>query len=254
MFEERKVEHVTLPAVDETAMTTSSGLILVETMKVLVGVEGTKFRATAISLDGAEELKFVKVMFDAEEGIEQSVRFSNLRKMGINTPRKVELHELDDGAPALVVTDLSEGGRKLVLSANNPELYTDEVRSSISAIPNEVKASINEKLVTWACRAAEGVEGTKYLLAPNVFALVIDPNDPLGADVYAIDVGVDLTEGSGVRDLRYLNVLSVGRFFAMVLGQDLSLSGEDPRLSSLDIVALGADNVETRKAFWPESR
>jgi len=263
VFEQRRVESVpvegALPSVprsqevDETVITTSSGLIFADIEEIPVGVEGTKFRATAVCPDGTEQFKFVKLMFDAEEGVDQRTRLSHLKEMGINVPHEVELHVLVDGTPALVMTDLSEGGKKLVLSANNPELYTPEVRSSIRSIPEDVKASMNEKLISWACKAGDGIqslEGTQYLVAPNVFALVIDPSEPRDADIYAIDVGADLTDGSGGKELRYLNVLSVGRFFAMVLGERLSLSEEDPRLSSLDVTALESDNEETREAFW----
>lgn len=232
-----------------SSITTTAGLVLTNLEEITVGVEGTKFRARVEGATGPGQYKFVKLMYDAEEGIEQMEKFSYLQQIGVATPKDVELHEMSDGTPALVVTDLSLGGERLVLSANNPELYEKEVREAIKAIPEAVISQINDKLVEYAVGAAEGPD-IRYLLSPNVFALVIDPLIPSSAEVFAIDVGTDLNNARddlSNEELTYLNLIQVGDFMAMVLGKEISLQGV---VGPGDKDAIESHCSETLEYFW----
>lgn len=226
---------------------------------IQVGVEGPKWIAEVEDpkSKGPYTL-FVKSMYEHRDALQQQRQYEDLKALGVNVPERAWAHEFDNGAQALVVTDLSENGRKLVLSCNNPELKSLEGKRLIKSVSPEAKQAIKDHLL-FAAIQVSGLGDTtierRYSLSNNTFALVIDPQSPETAKPVAIDYGVDLHEpgpNEKPQDLLRSSLFSAGCFYAIVLGEELELP-DDIVFDSIDRASLKRYCQETVEFFWHQN-
>lgn len=222
-----------------------------------VGDEGTKYIA---KLDGDPRTLFIKMMLDEAEALKQQARWRDLKEIGVNVPEQVWPHSFENGQQALIATDLSQNGKKLVLSCNNPELRIDRVIKAIRSIPPDIKKTIGDHLLSSSVAAA-GLGPTRpernYAFSNNTFALLIDLEHPEIARPVAIDYGItelrESWEGEPQSQLLRSSLFGVGCFYARVVGEVLDLSGNQV-FDLIDSAEVIQYCKETSIYFWPENR
>ncbi len=107
----------------------SRDIAILNLTPIIVGVEGHKYLAEV--KDATSEVPytlFLKLMARRKNALEQQRQWQDLKDLGINVPERAWAHEFDNDIQAFLATDLSENGRKLVLSCNNPELKTPSAK------------------------------------------------------------------------------------------------------------------------------
>lgn len=224
----------------------------------MVGCEGQKYIAKVYDASRTETKSlFVKIARNLELANEWFDNWQDLRNLGITVPSKAWVSEFSNGTSAFIATDLSEDGKKLVLSCNNPELEMEEVKEALKMISQATKLEIHAQLLRAAIQASGlGNMQThkRFALAHNVFALVLDLNNPNQTQVVAIDFGVDMQEGNiNESNLSLLSssIFSLTCFCAIMLGEYFELPN-DPILEFVDRKKL-RDYAQSQLDFsWPQ--
>lgn len=239
--------------------------------EIKVGHEAKTYLADIYKPPHAYQRVFMKWALTLKTARSWKQTYDNLKALGIGVPDAMEIYEFDtddfpfygevefEPAPQeymTVATDLTEMGRKYVLSINNPSVsapngrwkWLPSHRRLVSDIPTQRLKELNDQLIDW-CFKASGFNplGIKLRLHLNSYGAIIDPIDKENVDVKLIDYGVDvktMPPETNKTDLLHKNLDTLGRFFAYMFGYILQI----PEIQGVD-----ANKITLYRQGWENS-
>lgn len=196
--------------------------------EIKIGGEGQKCIADVESEKGQHGKYFVKW----GSGKIDFEKYKFLKDNDVPVPRLLKPVRGRNNFPMLLVTDLSEDGKKEVLSPNNNEVYENEYEGKIAKISEKTKEKIREDLIH-AIEVASGISRVNsddehiYVLIQNAYALIFDSNNPDDARLSVIDYGKDVWElkqnNHHAQNALETNILQAAVFYASMLLETLKL-------------------------------
>ena len=168
--------------------------------KINVGSEGEKSTAS-FELDGKKiDGFFIKQVESVEEAEEQRKKWQSLKKRGVEVSPIFRIARDENSVVWIITKDLSEGGKKWVLSSNNREILEDpEYWRAVISINKQTKKKIVRNTLDVAIKAGtRGSDGRSLaFFRKNAktypLTLVVDKENPTLTQVVVVDLGIDVS-------------------------------------------------------------
>lgn len=187
--------------------------------------------------------------------------YDALKTQGITVPTYFEQVRLSNGQPALVISDLTEGGRYDVFSTNDAERFSDEMYATrFRNIPNEAKERLKKLLLKNASLAAgfdengEALGEISYEVSPRAYMLITHPQDPAFVNIILSDLGHQEAHTVGERrsyqSTLINNIQSIARQYGLITGDYYQLD-INHKFSGYNQVLMGAsqEGINLRRKY-----
>lgn len=209
--------------------------------EIHVGIEGRKWIIT-LQDNTTRQISSVFCKTIRVSDIESiKNKYAFLKNLGIPVP-KGDFIELNR-EHYFIAEDLSENGRNLVLSSNNPEIEDPKILRRINSINLQTKQNLINILIDAAIQAANfnsPEKSTKYSFSPPVPALILPMHQTVEKSKISImDLGIDIRHEYFKESHHVLQESLTGIiiFTSMVLqsefGRDIFLP-DRPELKNID--------------------
>ncbi len=202
---------------------------------VNVGIEGNKMFATISSYRGEHGRYFLKSVKDETDLGVIVEKYKVLKSRTVKVPRVLKPVSLPNGDLYLLISDLSQEGKLLVVSANNFEIHRPEYKDFVRQLPRETRKLIEYDLI-YAGFAAAGIDrrndsdfsGPRYELGGNAFLAAVDLNNPQTSHIVVGDFGRDIEPSTkSSEELISENLGGAAFFYGALLGGVLQLPKSD---------------------------
>ena len=216
-----------------------------------IGSEGEKVIGNIESKRGRHGRYFFKRM-DEVTAFRQLEKYRHLKKHGAPVPPIFKPVNFENGDSFVLISDLTENDKYLVVSPNNPEVKQAEFQKITETISDKTTHKLTEQLIS-ACEAAVQPRKLKdgkvvvYDFQMNAFMLAVNPINPEDAKIYVADIGADMTPSSLSAD-RVLgkNIKTAAAFYAYMVGRPIDLPEKYIQMKD-DVDVVSASFLERRK-------
>ena len=196
---------------------------------------------------------FFKQMYDEKDSFRQLKKYKHLKAGGVSVPPIFKPVQLENGGPFVIISDLTENEKYLVLGMNNPEVRNEEFKKIAKSIPKETRDKIIEQMIL-ACEVAvkptKDKKGKKiiYEFQNNAFILALDPDNVADARVYVADLGTDVMERNlkEADEVLRRNIRSAALFYSWMTGEPFRVPEKYKNMAA-DLDETSTEVLEYRK-------